>query len=55
MLLGVLIQVTSFAGHKAAEQFVIGRIITGTLLLGPGVLPRRTLIAPPYQVSGTAW
>ncbi|KAL8284081.1 hypothetical protein RQP46_005194 [Phenoliferia psychrophenolica] len=29
MLFGVLIQVTAFSGHKAAEQFVIGRIITG--------------------------
>ncbi|KAK4702689.1 hypothetical protein P7C70_g3532, partial [Phenoliferia sp. Uapishka_3] len=29
MLFGVLIQVTAFKDHKAAEQFVIGRIITG--------------------------
>lgn len=30
MLVGVLIQVTSFAGHNAGVQFVTGRIITGT-------------------------
>ncbi|KAL8291441.1 hypothetical protein RQP46_002419 [Phenoliferia psychrophenolica] len=29
MLVGVLIQVTAFKGHMAAQQFVIGRIITG--------------------------
>ncbi|ORY86029.1 general substrate transporter [Leucosporidium creatinivorum] len=29
MMVGVLIQVTAFAGHKAAAQFIIGRVITG--------------------------
>jgi MFS family permease len=33
LLVGVLIQVTSFKGSQPGVQFIIGRIITG---LGPG-------------------
>lgn len=29
MLIGVLIQVTAFAGHHSGTQFIIGRIVTG--------------------------
>ncbi|TIC16639.1 putative MFS monosaccharide transporter [Wallemia mellicola] len=29
MVIGTIIQVTAFAGHKAPEQFCVGRVITG--------------------------
>jgi MFS family permease len=29
MVVGVAIQVTSFEGHSAMAQFIIGRIVTG--------------------------
>lgn len=35
MILGVIIQVTSFKGHKAMAQFIIGRTITG---VGNGIV-----------------
>ena len=40
MILGVVIQVTSFQGHKATAQFIIGRTITGVGngMVGPPLL-----------------
>lgn len=35
MILGVIIQVTAFKGHKAMPQFIIGRTITG---IGNGIV-----------------
>lgn len=45
MILGVLIQVTSFKGHKATAQFIIGRTVTG---FGNGV---NTSTIPTYQAE----
>lgn len=35
MILGVIIQVTAFKGHKATAQFIVGRTITG---IGNGIV-----------------
>lgn len=35
MILGVIIQITCFKGHKATAQFIIGRTITG---IGNGIV-----------------
>lgn len=45
MIVGVVIQVTSFKGHKALVQLVIGRIITG---VGNGM---NTATIPTYQAE----
>lgn len=45
MILGVVIQVTAFTGHKATAQFIIGRTITG---IGNGM---NTSTIPTYQAE----
>ncbi|KFX91449.1 hypothetical protein O988_07749 [Pseudogymnoascus sp. VKM F-3808] len=45
MILGVIIQVTAFKGHKATAQFIIGRTITG---IGNGI---NTSTIPTYQAE----
>ncbi|KAL5349916.1 hypothetical protein ACLOAV_004950 [Pseudogymnoascus australis] len=45
MILGVIIQVTAFKGHKAMPQFIIGRTITG---IGNGI---NTSTIPTYQAE----
>lgn len=45
MIVGVILQVTSYSGHKPLAQFVIGRIITG---IGNGI---NTSTIPTYQAE----
>ncbi|KAF2861988.1 general substrate transporter [Piedraia hortae CBS 480.64] len=45
MALGVIIQVTSFKGHAATAQFIIGRVVTG---VGNGI---NTSTIPTYQAE----
>ncbi|KFZ23078.1 hypothetical protein V502_02440 [Pseudogymnoascus sp. VKM F-4520 (FW-2644)] len=45
MILGVIIQITCFKGHKATAQFIIGRTITG---IGNGI---NTSTIPTYQAE----
>ncbi|THC95083.1 hypothetical protein EYZ11_005441 [Aspergillus tanneri] len=45
MILGVIIQVTSFAGHVPLAQFIVGRVITG---VGNGM---NTSTIPTYQAE----
>lgn len=45
MILGVIIQVTSFPGHVPLAQFIVGRIITG---VGNGI---NTSTIPTYQAE----
>lgn len=45
MILGVLIQITAFAGHNPTAQFIVGRTITG---VGNGI---NTSTIPTYQAE----
>ncbi|KAI1102228.1 general substrate transporter [Jackrogersella minutella] len=45
MIIGATIQVTSFPGHKALAQFIIGRVVTG---VGNGI---NTSTIPTYQAE----
>lgn len=45
MILGVLIQVTSFPGHMPLAQFIVGRVVTG---VGNGI---NTSTIPTYQAE----
>ena len=45
MIIGALVQVTSFKGHNAMAQFIVGRVITG---IGNGM---NTATIPTYQAE----
>lgn len=45
MMIGVIIQVTSFPGHEPFAQFIVGRVVTG---IGNGI---NTSTIPTYQAE----